>query len=240
MTRECTADFKKIEKYINDFKISENLNEEEYKSSLKVMHKCYFAAITWNAEILHKKGAFLKLEGGGSEDIIIRLSEVVSDLGSSLFNWANGNYKASRIMLRVAIENFIRAISGVELKSQLIEMNVYKLFENASKQNIFKSHKTVSICYDNLHSDYKLLCEDAHTATKQNMEHLSSLADLPTFEKIKSAKASKVFVRITRNFSTIFCILFNDFYHQMHHRNRENILYSLKKEIKPIVSAPNG
>ncbi len=239
MTRECTVDYQKVVTYIEGYNISKNLTVPEYLSSLKLMHKCYFSAITWNAELIHNKERFFKLESKCNEDIASRLSEVVSDLGSSLFNWVNGNYKASRVMLRIAIENFIRAVSAVENKCQLIEKNAYHLFEVAAKQDAITGNSYIKSSYEHLHSDYKILCDDAHTATIQNMEHLSSLADLPSFHKEKSASSSKIYIRVSRNISSIFCILFNLFYHEMHYRNKENILNSLNSLTKPALASPS-
>ena len=174
MSRECATDFKRLKEYLIGYSISENIKQHEYASSLKKMHKCYFSAVTWNAELTHNKDIFFRLNSRCTNDIINRLSEAVSDLGSSLFNWSNGNYKASRVMLRISIENFVKGVSGIEESDQLTEKRVYKLFETSAKQTIFTSCSTVNKCYTNLHNDYKLLCEDAHTATLQNMAHLSS------------------------------------------------------------------
>ncbi|WP_444898112.1 hypothetical protein [Microbulbifer sp. SSSA005] len=108
------------------------------------------------------------------------------------------------------------------------------------RKTFSKKNATVTKCYQSLHSDYKLLCEDAHTATIQNMEHLSSLSDLPAYEKVKSDNSANVYVRVCKNITSVFCITFNTFYHQMHHRNKENILNSLGKDIKPVVTAPES
>ena len=50
MTRECTADFVKLEKYILDYSISFNLKEKDYVKSAKRMHKVYFSLINWHVE----------------------------------------------------------------------------------------------------------------------------------------------------------------------------------------------
>jgi hypothetical protein len=238
MTRECNADFDQVKIYIENYSIDQNLKKNDYVSSLKLMHKCYFSSITWHAELHHNKPTFLATAPCCNEDIMLRLVEVVSDLGSSLFNWANGNYKASRVMLRVAIENFIRAISAVEEKDQLLEKNVSKLFEKASSQTIFSNKGDAKNSFNSLHSDYKLLCEDAHTATIQNMEHLSSLSDLPAYETEKSVDSAKIYIRVCKNITAIFCIIFNSFFHQMHHRNKENILNCLSRDVKSGITAP--
>ena len=240
MTRECSADYKEIEKYIRNYNISSNLDNSKYTASLKLMHKCYFSVITWNSELKHRLDYFLQLYPTCNTEICNRISESVSDIGSSFFNWANGNYKASRVMLRVSIENYIRAISSMENKHQLTEKNVYHLFDIASDQKIFNSNNIplVRRIYDSLHSDYKTLCRDAHTATNQNMENLTSLADLPAFQLDKSECTAVIHQRISKSTTALFCILFNDFFHKMHHRNQENILNSINSNYKPIIIAP--
>ncbi|WP_345879172.1 hypothetical protein [Shewanella algae] len=242
MTRECLADFGKVREYINGYRISNNLNHKEYLDSLKKMHKYYFSCITWCAELNHKKDEVSELNNNINDDIVIRLSETVSDLGSALFNWTNGNYKTSRVMLRVAIENFIRAISSIEEKSQITEKSVYRVFEVASSQNIFNhpTNPSVKECYNKLKEIYKELCKDTHTATKLNMEQLTSLADLPTYQQEKSLKSSEVYSNSIKCINFIFCIVFNKFFHTMHHRNRENILNGISRDLKASIIAPNN
>lgn len=236
MTRECKADFVALKKYIEDFKISDNLEEPAYLDSLKNMHKIYFSLIIWNAEIEHSRDDFLLKYNDCSVDIVHRMSETVSDMGASLFNWLNGSNKTSRVMIRVAIENFIRSISAIDDKTQLTEKNVYLLFDKAAVSAIFNGNATIKKAYDQLHADYKTLCKDTHTTTINNMDHLSSLAGLPSFNKSKSGKAKDIYLRVAKNISCIYCLVFKEFFHSMHHRNKENILHSLPKEIKPIVS----
>jgi hypothetical protein len=232
MTRECEKDFEAIKGYVESYSISHNLKKANYISSLKMVHRGYFSAITWSSELSHGRDEFLKTYKNANDDIVLRLSEVVSDLGSCVFNWLNGNYKVSKIMLRVCIENFIRAVSAIEDKSQISEKNVYKLFVVASSQSVFDECKEF---YSMLHADYVNLCADAHTAALQNMEHLTSLADIPAFDDDKSCLVKDFIVRVSENVNLIFCLVFNDFYHSMHHRNKENILNGLKKRNKPLV-----
>lgn len=240
MSRECSNDFEDIRKYIDGYKISCNLSHAEYVDFLKNMHKCYFSAIAWSAELQHENAKFQQLYPNSNEDIIFRLIETVSDLGSSFFNWINGNYKTSRVMLRVAIENFIRAVSGIEDKSQLVEKSVYKVFDTASKQNLFNGslNPITKFCFDSLNSDYSTLCADVHTATIQNMERLTSLADFPAFDSKKSNSTADMYIRVAKNVTSIFCLIFNRFFHEIHHRNKENILISVPRKIKPSINSP--
>lgn len=222
--------------YVDQYDISANLTENAFLESLKNMHKCYFSMITWNAEMVHSEADFLFVYPTCTKEIISRISEAVSDIGSSLFNWINGGYKASRIMLRAAIENFVRSVSALDDPTQLTEKNVYSLFEKADGLAVFNASKTVKDAFDQLHSDYKLLCQDTHTTTAVNMEHMTSLAGLPTFKKHKAENCRDIYVRVARNISCIFCLTFSACYHQMHHRNRENILNCLPRKMRPIVA----
>jgi hypothetical protein len=236
MTRECSQDFIHLQSYIGDYSIGQNLKENSYTESLKTMHKSYFSAITWHAEMSYRRAELLSKNELCTNEIIDRISETVSDLGASLFNWLNGSYKTSRVMLRAAIENFVRATSALEDKQQLIEKNVYQLFERANKLSIFNQHSSLKTLYTALHADYKLLCLDTHTATTDNMEHLSSLAGLPIYKKKKATDSKEIYVRVSKNLTGIFCLLFNDLFHSMHHKNRENIFNGLNAPIKALIS----
>lgn len=242
MTRECTEDFKGIREYVDKYKISDNLRHPDYLQSLKVMHKVYFSAIAWSAELQHGAQHFFEGYPNSNEDIVFRLVEAVSDLGSSFFNWINGNYKASRVMLRVAIENFIRAVSGLENKLQIVEKSVYRVFDSASKTSLFDGtkHRFSLVCFNILRDAYKDLCADAHTATTQNMEKLNSLADFPAFNVNKAKATADIYIRVAKNVNSTFCIVFNTFFHQMHHRNKENILNGVVNESKGSIIAPSA
>lgn len=235
MTRECKSDFTALRTYIDQYRISKNLGDNTYIESLKSMHKCYFSLITWNAEMEYRKDVFMLQYGNCTDEICYRLSETASDMGASIFNWINGSYKTSRVMLRVAIENFVRAVSAIDDKSQLVEKNVFSLFEKAESLPILNSKISVKNAYNQLRSDYKLLCEDTHTTTVNNMEQLSTLANLPVFKRKKAENTKDVYLRVAQNTNLILCMSFNEFYHAMHHRNKENILHSLKGSLKPLI-----
>lgn len=239
MTRECKADFDALLGYITEYEIKKNLSKKSYCDSLKQIHKCYFALVTWRAEILYDEGMAFINSAGCTNEIVYRINESISDLGASLFNWINGSYKASRVMLRVGIENFIRALSAIDDNTQLQENSVRVLFEKARSLGIFNCLAEVRVAFDQIHSDYVFLCADIHTAAEKNMEQLSSLADLPFFKKDRAEQSSTVFIRIARNLNFILSITFNPQYLNMHHRNRENILHCISAKQKPLVLLNN-
>ena len=216
MSRECSADFAQLQKYIASYGISSNQQQAAYVALSKSMHKYYFSAITWNVELSQRKVDFITI-AGATEDIINRLSESVSDIGYAYFNWLHGSYKPARIMLRVAIENYIRAISAIEVPGQLTETSVYKMLDTAAVTKIFSSNNEVKKIFTDLRSTYKLLCEDAHTATNQNMAKITSLSEFPFFEKGGAKSCSTVFTAVTMNITATFCILFiRDIIYNLH------------------------
>lgn len=237
MTRECTADFIKLEKYISDYSISCNLKENNYVQAAKRMHKVYFSLINWHVEYKNQTEIFSK-EYTSNEDILLRLSETVSDIGSSQFNWLSGSYKAARVMLRSAIENFVRALSAIEDTSLLTEKSVFKVFEKANISSVFNASITINDAYQLLHSRYATLCEDTHTATSNNMEYITSLADYPQYIVDKSDSTKDLFVSTVQHILLILCLTFNKIYHSMHHRNKENILNSIPKSYKRFIQDP--
>jgi hypothetical protein len=235
MTRESDTDFKALKTYIEEYSISESVSNAGYLKSLRPMHKTYFSAITWNAELNSKKMSFLGMYPTANNDIAERIAESTSDMGAAYFNWINGGYKPSRVMIRVAIENFVRAVSAIDDVNQLTENSVYVLFDRAKELNVFKANDLVKRCFTQLHADYKLLCADAHTSSAINMSQLSSLSGLPAFQSAKAASSSKIFVRTLNNMNSIFCIVFKEFYQSMHHRNRENVLNGVRRGDKPAI-----
>ncbi|RON01306.1 hypothetical protein [Pseudomonas brassicacearum] len=236
MTRECTHDFTALQDYISNYSIAENLSDRSYVDAMKSMHKCYFSAITWHAEISSRKEEINAEIQTFTSDVWLRISETVSDLGASLFNWINGSYKTSRIMLRAGIENFIRAVGAIEDPTQLKEKNVFKLFESSASLEIFNKHAAIKGSFSQLHADYKILCGDTHTASFENMDQLSSLDGLPVYRKKKAGETKDIFVRTTKNLTLMICLLFNKFFHTMHHRNQENILNTVTKSMKPLIA----
>lgn len=238
MTRECRTDFDNFKKYIESYSIEGNLKEESYVNTAKLMHKAYFSLLHWFAEFQYQK-VFFSESYTNNEDVLIRISEVISDIGSSKFNWINGSYKTSRVMLRSAIENFVRAIGAIDAPDLLVEKNVYSLFDKAKDCRIFKDEEFVRLSINRLHGNYKELCNDTHTSSQSNMESITSLFDYPKYSDEKSEEAGNVFISVVKDILSVLCIVFNLLFHKMHHKNRENVLLSIPRQTRPIILAPD-
>lgn len=239
MTRECDYDFEMFKKYISEYNISQNLEQKSYLISAKKIHKIYFSLVSWHVEY-RQKIVFFENKYTNSKDILLRISETISDIGSSKFNWLNGSYKASRVMLRSSIENFIRAISAIDDEAQIAEKNVSRLFDKAKDCNVFNTSVILKESYRAIHSKYKELCKDTHTESDINMEGITSLVDYPKYIQRKSDNTADVFIFIVKNILIILCTIFSDLYHSMHYKNKENIIDSIPRNIRPSILMPES
>ena len=94
------------------------------------------------------------------------INESISNIGSSVFNWLHGNYKTSLVMLRLAIENFVRGIGSIEDRSLLTEDVVFKLFDKFKTLSIYINDNDQQTSFDKIHNEYKTLCQYVHTSSK--------------------------------------------------------------------------
>lgn len=235
MTRERKADLGALNEYLASYSIREIVANRAYQAELKGIHKVYFSVLNWNAEMLCGENSMIASKKDDVELLNARLAESFSDIGSAVFNWSHGGYKTARIMIRSAIENFIRCVAGVESYDLLGEKNIFTLFEEASKLAIYNSSSNVKDLFKKIHSDYKLLCQDVHTADAGNMENISFVAEFPRFDAEKSRQTSLIICRVIKNIISMLCLIFSVFFHKMHHRNKENILISIPASLKPSV-----
>lgn len=235
MSREQKSDFSKLISYIENYTIKNNTQNENYSSSLQEIHKCYFSLLQWHAELTFRDVDFLSYINN-DKAIYTRLLESISDIGASLFNWINGCYKVTQIMLRVSIENFIRSIGSIENAAEMSEKNVFKVFESASKLSVFSNKNTIQ-SFNSLHSCYSALCEYIHTNDDKNMELASSLANFPKFSEEKSEPSKKNLLKIIKNFLIVLCICFNEFYHKMHHGSKTIIIDSIPRRHRPSIQS---
>jgi hypothetical protein len=235
MTRERKSDLISLNEFLSGYSIGKTLNNDKFQSDLRLIHKAYFSLLTWGAEMSHGANSVTSELPAISGPFEQRLNEAFSDIDSAVFNWVQGGYKAARVMIRSAIENFVRSVAGLEDSQLLSEKNVFSLFEKSSKLFIFNSIPSIQLYFKKLHSDYKVLCLDVHTAGVANMEKISSLAEFPRFDTLKSRHGAEIIIRVIKNLIASLCLIFNKFFHKMHHKNKENVLISIANNIKPVI-----
>jgi hypothetical protein len=106
--------------------------------------------------------------------------ESISDLGSALFTWLHGGYKAARQVLRSSVENFFKALGSLIKADIGSTKNTYELIELVRELDFFQNQQNFWM-YSSLKQIYATLCADVHTASIQQMSHISALGYFPHF-----------------------------------------------------------
>ena len=159
------------------------------------------------------------------------------DLGNALFNWLNGAYKGSRILIRSSIENIIRGLSILE-DASVSEITVsYDLFEASSDLIIFSSENALK-ALRTLKGNYSELCKDVHTAGTINMEHLSALIYFPGYNEEKASTTATIYRKVAQDCLVLLSICFRVFIFKMHPNNIDTILLNLSKVIRTEIHNP--
>lgn len=232
MSREITVDFDKLLCFIKDYNLKNIASDELFLPVLSKVHKKYFALLILLVEFNGQE-----FQGGlfkNNADCKNYLFESLSDLGSSFFIAFNGGYKASKLMLRSSIETFIKGISVDLIPNIILEKRIYKIFEDASGLGLFSKEPLVSEL-NKLKQQYSDLCQDTHTASKSNMQHISALNYFPKKDIVIFEKLANIFVSLVQAYIFIIVIKFNEEFHKIHHKNKSIIIYAIRKSYRPLV-----
>lgn len=227
MTRETITDFQKLQTFVCEYSLSRLGETPSYIRELKRIHKVYFSLLSWHCEFILATNEIIYNTCPIGDSCKERINETISDIGSSIFCWINGAYKPSKMLLRSAIENICKGLASLDDSTILTEQNLYKVFERAKVLHVFVHESACKQLFDSLHADYGMLCSDVHTAHHSNMINLSSLSGFPSFKEQQASDTCKVIVKLIKNITLLLCFEFPDFFHSMHHRNKENILESI-------------
>ena len=155
----------------------------------------------------------------------------MSDLGSALFVWVHGAYKASRQVLRSSTENFFKAVGSLDSAEISKLKNTYELINLVRQAEFFQKGENLWM-YTSLKQVYKMLCADVHTATIQQMSHISALGYFPNFSLQEAVKFEQMFLRVTRVYASTLCLMFRSNFERMHFKNRDIISPALTKEVR--------
>lgn len=224
MTRELKKDLEKLKIFVQNYEIASLLGQEHYSNSLKNAHGSYFSLLTLWAEIKHRCGSNgialhgTKIEKGSTAELLIQ--EAVSDFGSSLFCCLQGAYKPGSMVLRSAIENYVRAIAGVFSEKAGATTSVYELFDLAKKTPPFSSIDGKS-SLSKLHLSYKELCKHTHTASLDKMASIMSLDHFPTADADLFKSWAKEAKSVASAIISSFLTSTDSLYVTSHFRNKD-------------------
>lgn len=226
MSREITADFNKLEKFIDDYNLSDVMKKRGFDTRLIIMHKKLFGYLTFLSELEYKNPQ----ENLVIEVCLTYLKECGSDLGQSLFCWIHGAYKPATFMLRSSIETFLKGLAGNQDTNILTEKSMYKVFELAEVTPYFIDigTKYFTVIKDN----YRQLCITTHSADLSALNPLSTLKLLPMYDDGLAKQFTNHYIIILENILGTIFMNFYTFIHQMHPHNQLNFFASMPKPIK--------
>lgn len=229
MTREVTTDFNQVIDFIKNYNLTDIESEKDFTDLLKNLHKHYYAYLTlvWG---LHYQNAY-------NTQTDERLIESCSDIAHVLFLMAHGAYKPANLILRSSIENFIKGIGVIQDPTILTEKSVYKIFDSAKNFKLCELDNFTDLC-NQLNTHYTHLCSVTHTATYNEMEHLSSLASLPKFDKSKAETLKNISVKILKIYIKILVFSYRIDFMKMDFRHRDNVMNVLSAELKRKILLP--
>lgn len=232
MTREARDDFQRLREFVGSYSLTHLGSNIAFNKQLQGIHNNYLSVLTFFSELKHLNKHNKVSEYNLSDNFFDYLMEFTSDIGNAIFSWIHGAYKPSKVMMRCSIENFIRAIGSLEDLGVLSETNVFRLFEIADKISLFTGSEIRKNRYESIHSYYKTLCADVHTASNKHMVHIDALKYFPHYDTSSANVIAKTIINIENICLSLLSLNFKDTFHKMHHRNKENIICSLGVDVK--------
>lgn len=233
MSREIPDDFSNLITFLKGYNLSELGSNQSFIKILSQQHKKYFSYLTFVAE-LTELSKDKKLEPNISKKQLDFITESCSDVGSTIFVMSHGAYKAARLTLRSSIETFNKGFNLDFIPDLDQEKSVFVIFDKIKELDFFKGEPNKSLM-NSIHQDYKTLCEDVHTASRLNMQHITALKYFPTFEIEEATELSDLIMRLVSSYNSLLSMKYNSQFHKMHHRNKENITETIPKKIRPLI-----
>lgn len=231
MSREIQDDFFAFKNFLKEYALTDILKNEDFIYVLSQQHKKYFGYLSFIAEII-KLSEEINLKPEISKDQIRYLVESCSDIGNSIFVMSHGSYKAARMLLRSSIENFIKGFNLDQIPTIIKEKNVSDIFKQIKNIKYYEEEAQKSII-NIIHSNYKILCKDAHTGTVNEMQSITALNYFPNFSIKSAIICSKTTIILVSNYLYLLCKKYQSQYRKMHYKNRDNILASIPKKLRP-------
>lgn len=234
MAREIKSDFITLENFITDYKLSHLLNNAEFRVFISQQHKKYYSYLTFIAELQNFAGK-RKYSQNISQKQFGFIKESCSDIGIAYFTTFHGGYKATKLLLRSSIETFLKGFCLSDIKDIDKETSLFNLFRKAKSLKYFSSNPEKKM-FDEIHQQYKLLCQDVHTATHLNMANVSALNYFPSFEYADAQKVSKTIMTLVPNYISLLSLKYNEQYHRFHYINRQIIIGSIPVNLRPLIN----
>ncbi len=227
-------DLEALLNFLNSYELKPILENEGLIFTVKRIHRVYFGLITFMGEF-----EMISNSDNHSNKLAINnlkyLREVCSDLGHAFFCNVQGTYKGAGMLLRSSLEGLWKVV--ISSKEKVIfgrRDHGHKLKERAKKaylRDIFIK-QILDEMYEN---HYSPLSEIVHTTHTKQMEQTSALNYFPKFAESHSQKVETHFVKLCQYYTLICCLIYREFFLQMHPANQRIVLNGIAPNYRSIV-----
>lgn len=223
--------FKKLEDFLASYAYKSLLANATFLTHLKKIHRKFHSLLILH-HYLSSKPIWPK-EVVRSREFTDYLTETTSDISQSIFSFCHGSYKSSFLLLRSAIENFVKVIGLHQGQKVLTITVVHDLLQVVSATDIVAKNASVKANYSDLKHSYAALCSYVHTSDKKFMTCVTIVGEHPTFKKDKGGEASDLICKTILNFLVILSFMFwHDFKSGLHHTELDLLNDNLESEVK--------
>jgi hypothetical protein len=215
--------------FISKYELSSLLEDKNYKTSVKSIYRRYHSLLIWQADL---SGGNIWSNVAKEKEFCLYFSEAVSDICHSFLLFCHGMYKAANLVMRVAIEAFIKAVGLAGDQKVLTITSLFEVFNIVSSVDIIKNNTLCSRCFQKIHQDYIELCNYVHIASPSYMSLTSATGAFPKFCLNESKDFEKRIKETIVSICSIFAIMFNNRFKAMHHSSIDIILDILPKKAR--------
>jgi hypothetical protein len=205
-------------------------SNREFKTLLRSLYKRHHALLVWHTD-LHAREVW---EGNGEKDATFReyLGEATSDVCQSVLLFAQGLYKPAYLVLRSAIENFIRCIGIAGDQAVLSLSSVFELMAVVRDTRVVRQSTTLLAAFDKLRRVYGELCSYVHSSEHEYMSLTAYLGVYPRFNEQNASDFAKVCRDVIVSFCGALTLLFSVRFRELHHRDMDVIADILPRQVK--------
>lgn len=229
MSRDMRNDFNEFISFFSNYNLKKVFDDKDILGKFSLIHKRYYSFMCLVYCIHHFSKDKI------DENSMLRLRESSSDLGTAMFLIINGAYKPANLMMRSCIENFIKSVGCLIDASVLEEKSLYKVIDKSGEHPVLEKNRKF---YDDLKTEYAVLCSHVHTATEKEMVHVNALNVFPTMMADKTQTLSAIIDKTIKSMIYITICIHPGLFFSLATEYRDKILDSLTASQRASLHTP--
>jgi hypothetical protein len=217
--------------FLENYSLRETIvDNKPLKALVRSLYKRHHALLVWHVNLEQRE----IWEGNTTKDTAFRqhLKESTSDVCQSILVFSQGLYKPSYLMLRSAVENFLKCVAIAENQAVLSLTSVFDLMAVVKDTPAISGSANLRTSFRNLRRIYAELCSYVHSSDHEFMSLTAYLGEYPGFDNIKSADYVKSCRSAIVSMCSMLTLLFPTRLREFHHRDLDFVADILPKNVK--------